>query len=399
MKFNIEDDYDYYIPKSPVSDMNVLLDASKASFKGSSWKKEPQKFVWNVLHNINLLRKEISTRKYKSTKGVEFTLNERGRMRHIQGNTMRDRVVRHALCDSVLMPTLEKYLIHNNGASRKGKGIDFAREEFKKDLHNYYLEHKSNEGYIGFVDLSKFYDNIQHDVVRAMILPKLEAECQWLFSHILDTFEVDMSHLSNDEFAKCMDEIFISLDYYEETKDVKKKGKKMMKKSVNIGDQVSQVIGIFFPTWIDNYVKIVLGKKRYGRYMDDMYIIGETKEEVQSVIRGIEVRAKEIGLFVNPKKTQIHKLSDRFTFLQMRYFMTDTGKVVIRINPSRITKERQKLKAYKRLLDKGKMSFDQIKQCYKSWMGSYASVMSKQQIKNMKKLFYDLFGEDVRWKK
>jgi septation ring formation regulator EzrA len=143
----------------------------------------------------------------------------------------------------------------------------------------------------------------------------------------------------------------------------------------------------------------VLGEKRYGRYMDDMYIICPTKEEVHFVINGITERANELGLFINEKKTQIHKLSDRFTYLQIKYFLDEKGKVVKRINPKTITRERRKLKKYKNLMDKGKMPYEDIKQAYKSWMGTFTPLMSKKQIKNMRKLFYDLFQEDVRWKK
>ena len=46
-----------------------------------------------------------------------------------------------------------------------------------------------------------------------------------------------------------------------------------MSKSIDIGDQLSQVIGICYPHSIDNYIKYVRGQKFYGRYMDDWYIM------------------------------------------------------------------------------------------------------------------------------
>ena len=54
--------------------------------------------------------------------------------------------------------------------------------------------------------------------------------------------------------------------------------------------------------------------------------------------------------------------------------------------------------AYKNLLDKGEIEYEDIKQAYMSWMGNYAHVMSKKQVKNMKKLYKQLFKEDLRWK-
>lgn len=237
-----------------IDDTNLLFDAMKASMKGSAWKLEPQKFYHNWLINLYDLKNELKEHTYQTSPCSEFTLNERGKIRHIHGNRMRDRVVRHALCDEVLTPCLDKYLIHNNGASRKGKGIRFAREMFERDLHNYWLENRTNDGYIGFVDFSKYYDNIQHDKIKENIYPRI------------------------------------------------------------------------------------------------------------------------------------------------KYRLTDTGKVVKRINPKSVTRERRRLKAYKRILDKGIIQYEDIEQAYKSWMGDFSRLMSKTQTKNMKRLYKELFGKEPQWK-
>lgn len=82
----------------------------------------------------------------------------------------------------------------------------------------------------------------------------------------------------------------------------------------------------------------------------------------------------------------------------LKYFLTDTGKVVKRINPKALTRERRKLKAYARLLYKEEISYSAIEQAYKSWMGAYAPIMSKKQIRNIKKLYKELFRKEPQWK-
>ena len=104
-------------------------------------------------------------------------------------------------------------------------------------------------------------------------------------------------------------------------------------------------------------------------------------------------------MFINEKKTRVTKLSGTYKYLQVKYSLTDTGKVIKRINPQSVTRERKKIKAYKRLLDKGIMSYDDVEQDVRSWMGSFARIMSKQQIKNMKTLYKELFGKELSWKK
>ena len=384
--------------ESLVYDMNVLYDAYLASMKGSAWKEEPQRFEIDFLSEITKLKHELESRTYKTSDGSTFILHERGKVRCIHGSRMRDRVVRHAFCDTVLTPKLKPYLIHNNGASQKDKGISFARREFEKDLHNFYLEYSHNNGYAAFVDMSKFYDNIQHEKVKESINPKIDEYDQWLLAEILHEFEVDVSYMSDEEYARCMDEKFDSIRYFFEVPKRLHTGEKMMRKSVDIGDQVSQDIGVFFPTPIDNYVKIVRGVKRYGRYMDDMYIIAETREELISIIEGIYAQARALGLFVNEQKTRIVKLSDTFKFLQIRYRLTDTGKVSRRITQKSMTRERRKLKAYKRLLDKGEMPYADIENAFRSWFGNFYRYMSMRQIANLSELYQDLFKEVPTWR-
>ena len=382
-----------------IADINILYDAFRASMKGSSWKREPQKFEHGWLYELSCLKRELETQTYRTLPGSEFKLNERGKIRHIHGGRMRDRVVRHALCDNILGPYLKPYLIHNNGASQKGKGLSFAREQFEKDLHNAYLKWGGNDFYIGFVDLSKFYDNIQHDKIKELLYPKIPQENWWLMDEILSSMEVDVSYMSDGQYKNCLNEKFDSVGYYESIPDGAKTGEKWMKKSVNIGDQVSQDIGVFFPHRIDNYAKIVRGLKFYGRYMDDIYFICRTSKEALDIIAGITVQAESLGLFVNKKKTHVVKASDTYKYLQVKYRVTETGKVIRRINPASVTRERRRLKAYKRLLDIGAMPYGDIEQAYKSWMGAYARLMSRKQVRHMKELYKELFGKEPRWKK
>ena len=382
-----------------VSDMNVLYDAFRASMKSSAWKREPQRFEADFLSEIVSLKDDLDDRTYTTSPRNVFVTHERGKARLIHGGRMRDRVVRHALCDNILNPTFGRYIIFNNCASQHGKGVDFARKLFERDLHNFWLERRTNDGYVCFVDFSKFYDNIRHDVVKDAVCKRVDEHTGWLFSSIIDTFRVDVSYMDEAEYSTCIDKKFNSIEYYESVPDHLKTGERFMAKSVDIGDQISQSIGVYFPTPIDNYITIVRGHRRAGRYMDDIYIIHHDLEYLKETLKGVYEQAGRLGLYINEKKTHICKLSSKFTYLQMRYQLTDTGKVIRRVKPETVTRERRKLKKYKKLLDNKEASYDNIKQSYKSWMGKYAPILSKKQRNNIKKLYYELFKEDPRWKK
>lgn len=164
-----------------------------------------------------------------------------------------------------------------------------------------------------------------------------------------------------------------------------------MRKSVGIGSQISQISGVYYPTRIDNYCKIVKGMKYYGRYMDDIYIIHEDKEYLKGLLNDIQGICDELGLFINPKKTQIVKLSHGFTFLKIKYNLTETGKVQERISKDSVTRMRRKLKKFRKLMDAGEMSFDDVRCAYASWKGGVSHYDSYNVVKSMDKLFDELF--------
>lgn len=381
-----------------LTDLNLLYDSMVKSLKGSAWKAEPQRFMLDFLSEIVALKQEIESRTYRTSPGTEFTLNERGKTRHIHGARMRDRVVRHALCDGELADALRPYLIYNNGASQKGKGLSFSRALFEKDLHNFWLKYRDNDGYIGFIDFSKYYDNIRHDQIKARVGPKISEEGNWLLDEILRTFEIDVSYMTDDEYARCMEAKFNSVQYYETIPAEARTGQQFMPKGVDIGDQVSQDIGIYFPTPVDNYVKIVRGCKWYGRYMDDMYIICRDRDELRSIIEGAKEVARSLGIYINDRKTHIVRLSDTYKYLQIKYSLAENGRVIKRINPKAVTRERRRMKAYKRLIVRGEMSYEAAEMAIRSWMGDYSRLMSKKQIQNMKALYRALFGKELSWK-
>ncbi len=107
---------------------------------------------------------------------------------------------------------------------------------------------------------------------------------------------------------------------------------------MDIGDQNSQSIGLIYPYRIDNYAKIVKGIKGYGRYTDDFYAIAPDRETLRDLLDGFRKIAEEFGLIINERKTRIVKLSSFYRHLQNGYSLTETGRVICKINPKSITR-------------------------------------------------------------
>lgn len=388
-------------------DANVIYDAGSKAMKGSMFKYATQLFEMNHLLYTAMIQKSLMDGTYRPDPGKKFLINERGKARYITSNVMADKVVNHVICDHILTPMLDKYLIYDNGASQKGKGVRFHRERFEAHLHQYYMRHGTNEGYILLIDFSGYYANIPHDKCLAMLASFLDREVEnpeerqlakELILLIFQTFRVDVSRFSNEEVQRFREgkvDQMLNLGADPSTLT----GEKFLEKGVDIGNQISQNIGLIYPYRLDNSAKIVRGVKGYGRYTDDFYAIAPDRRFLKDLLEGFKTIAKEFGLIINERKTRIVKLSSFYRHLQDGYSLTETGRVIRKINPKSITRERRKLKAYKRLLDKGVMKYEDIENIFKGWIGANWKRMSRQQLYNMNDLYIRLFRRKPKWKK
>lgn len=378
-----------------VCDANNLYGAYKASVKGSKWKETTQKFMMNFLRHIFSIQEDLLNRTLQNGSTDEFSLSERGRVRPITSLQTKDRIIRHVLCDDVLLPEVRKHIIYDNGASITGRGISHSRKRFEVHLHKYYAKH-GNDGYILFGDFSKFYDNIIHEIAKRELLTLFDDDefIDWLLTLIFKGFEIDVSYMSDEEHSKCVGDLFNKLEYRLISKDLLT-GEKWMAKSVNIGDQLSQIIGIFYPYRIDNYVKYVRSQKFYGRYMDDWYVMSPSKDELFDLLVAIRAIAEELGVHINEKKTHIVNISDTYKYLQIKYSLTSSGKIIKRINPTRVTALRRKLKKLAIKVQNGEVNYGNVENMFRGWMGSFYKLLSKQQRGNLIALYEELFCKTI----
>ena len=336
-------------------DLDNLYESFQKCKKGTDWKASVQYYEADIIRNITKARNELLNRTYRQKPFSEFELSERGKQRHIKALHISDRVIQRNLCDNILNPHLFRYLIYDNGASQREKGIEFTRKRLRAHLEKYYRKH-GNKGYVLLIDFSKYFDNIPHDELCKKIAEKIDDERIINFTrYLISTF--------GD------------------------------KKGVGIGSQLSQTAGIFYPTELDNFCKIVKGCKYYGRYMDDTYIIHENKDFLRELLKKYRVITEKLGIIINTKKTQIVKLEKGFSFLQIRYNITESGKIIKRPVRKGFVRERRKLKKLARLVNKNRMTISQIKDQYKSWRGNIIRYNCYNSVKNLDALYKSIIGD------
>lgn len=318
-----------------LTELQNLNECALECTRQSRWKESTQRYLSDMLQKNMELREEILSGQYRVKLTIDFTLNERGHIRQIEAPVVRDRIVQKSLMKHVLIPSLAPYLIYDNYASLKNRGTSFARKRFEVMLHRY-INKYGTDGYIMMIDVKKYFNNIDHDVLKRLIAPRLKdqpADVMQLIHYVIDTSS--------------------------------KTGK-----GLNLGSECPQIFAIYYLNPVDQFVKVVKGVKYYGRYMDDIFVIGRSKAELRTLLTEIVAKLAELLLDVNHKKTHIVKLRHCFTWLQIKYTVEPTGHITKAMSHNKIVRERRRLKAFRRMLDIGKMDEQQIWEAYQSWRGT-----------------------------
>ena len=362
---------------------NHLIEGYRRAQKASGWKESNQKYGLSLLRNTRQLQKELREGVYRQGNGSVFRLCEQGHLRLVKALTVRDTVMQHALCDTVLVPELSRHLIHDNGASLKGKGISFTRKRFERHLRWHFQRH-GTEGYALKVDFRKYFDNIRHDVLRSQVRKYVREErALHSLEAVLRANRVDISFSDDPHY---IDGVFNSLEY-ERLDAALLTGKRYMEKSMGIGAPTAQIAGIFLPTPIDTWCKTVRGVHCYDAYMDDRIIVHPSKEYLKGLLAEIREIAAGLGLHINERKTQIVKLTHGFTFLKTKYVLTETGKIIRRIPRDVVVRQRRKMKKLARFVVEGSLSLDAFRNQYKGWRGDKTRYHARRTLTNMDNLY------------
>ena len=86
--------------------------------------------------------------------------------------------------------------------------------------------------------------------------------------------------------------------------------------SLSIGHLTSPLFGNIYLNELDQYVKRVLKVKHYGRYVDDFYLVDNSKERLLSLIEPIRKFLDErLFLTLHPKKIYLQRQEKGVQFL------------------------------------------------------------------------------------
>lgn len=283
----------YFMNYEEVFSFKNLYIANKKCKQGKEHKKEVIEFQANLGINLWDLYFELKYKKYKIKKYNKFKIYD-PKEREIQAISFKDRIVQRALCDNYLIPLVSRYLINDNVACRRFKGATFAIKRIKKFLYEH-IKENGTKGYFVKLDVSKFFDSIDHEILKCKLKRIVKDEDIFAFLEmVIDSFEVRSN------------------------------------KGLPMGNQSSQLFALLYLNDLDHFVKEKLHTKYYVRYMDDMLLVASSKKEATSLLHEISILIDNEGLKVNPK-SQIRLLRLGNDFIGYRLFIGKNQNLVLKI--------------------------------------------------------------------
>lgn len=329
---------------------NNILSVYKKIKNSTKNKKEVYNYELNLNQNLLDTLFSLSKSTYVFSKYNIFLIRE-PKYRLIMSESFPDKVVNHLFSKYVLSYALQSTLINSNVATRTDKGSKEAYNLFIKYTNKLIYEKKKI--YVLKIDISKYFYNINHNIMINMVSEKIKDE------RVLDMLKVILDTTDNDYVNKTIlsvvnREIYkvnkLNISTIEKEKLIKElKSIPLYRKGYGlpIGNMSSQILAVFFLNKVDHFIKEKLGCKYYIRYMDDLVILGNDKEELKNIFESVSKYIESFDLNVN-KKSGIYSLSNSINFLGYN-FKVFNNKLIIRYRSDtikRVNKRLKNLKAY-----------------------------------------------------
>ena len=252
------EDVGYYIGKtgrifiSPVKriknvypliyDTQNLIHSQYTAQRGKNQRGEVQAFNDDLNDNMAYLYDILRNETYTPGKYRVKTIYEPKERVIMIAPFFPDRIIHHCVIN-VLSPHWYHIFIANTYACIKGRGIHKCMEDVHRDL----VGDKAGTRYCLKIDIRKFYDNVDHAVLKRIV----------------------RISIADESLLRLLDKIIDS------------NGKE---KGLPIGNFTSQYLANLYLAYFDHWVKEYLGVEYYYRYMDDIVVLAGSKARLHYVL-------------------------------------------------------------------------------------------------------------------
>lgn len=261
-----------------ICDMENLRVAHRCARRDKSYYREVKMVDSDPEKYLNEIQEMLVNKTYKVSEYQKSVINDTGKERELMKLPyFPDRIIQWAVMLQIERVFLKTMCAHTC-ASIPERGISKGRKLMLR-----YLADEEASRYCLKVDIHHFYPSISHRILKEDLRRKFkDPELLWLLDLIIDSIPGD--------------------------------------EGVPIGSYLSQYLANFYLSEMDHRMKEELHLKRVVRYMDDVVVLSDSKEELHRVLQWMMGYLKTKGLSLKGNY-QIFPVDARgVDFLGFRFF-------------------------------------------------------------------------------
>ena len=276
---------------STICNMDNLRLAYQNAKRGKGWYREVKMIEHDPDKYLRELQEMLVNKTYKTSAYEIFYKNEGKRRKIYKFPFYPDRIAQWAIIQ-VIEPYLLKKMIADTYSALPERGIHYGLNRVRKAIQT------SGYPYCLKLDVRHFYQSINHE--------RLKQKYRRIFK--------------DGDLLWALDEIIDSIN----TADEADKWEGEEATGIPIGNYVSQYSGNIYLSDFDHWIKEVKHEPYYFRYMDDIVILGQTKEHLRELLGEIKEFMSKEKLKLKPNY-QIFPVAVRgVDYLGYRIFPTFT---------------------------------------------------------------------------
>jgi len=262
--------------------------------------------------NLHMLADELFYRTYKPNPSICFIIED-PKKREVFAADFRDRIVHH-LYYNYTHELFERTFIADSYSCIKKRGTHYGIQRLENHISKESLNY-TEKAYILKMDISGYFMHIDRRILLDITLNRL-SKMRWHRIH------KDDSETWNDvidfDFINYLSESIILLEPTENCIvhgsksdwDTLPPNRSLFNSpdgcGLPIGNLTSQLFSNIYLSELDDFMKRGIKVGRYGRYVDDFYVVSNDKDYLRSLIPVVSAFLfSRLKLTVNQSKTQI----------------------------------------------------------------------------------------------
>lgn len=251
--------------------------AESIAQKGKKNQYGVKQHMLNSESNLRSLQLMLQEKTYKTSEYTKFKVFEPKEREVFRLPFYPDRITHHAIMN-VLEPMFVSVFTADTYSCIKGRGIHSALIKIKRALKD-----TSGTKYCLKLDITKFYPNVDHDILKSLLRKKIkDKDMLWLLDEIIDSSD-----------------------------------------GLPIGNYLSQYFANFYLSYFDHWIKENQKVKYYFRYADDIVILSSDKESLHKLL--FEIRNyldQNLKLKIKPNYQIFPVAARSIDFVGYRFYHT-----------------------------------------------------------------------------